>query len=215
MSPRESITECLGHASTVSTDTIESSVPQRLKSHGGDTVVCVSTLSKRLELARSQRGWSKRDLSLRAGLSDATYRNLLSRGSSGRSETVNKLASALGVSPGWLLTGEGEPFPEDAEVPEPAGAREPAAPDDELDELYPATLGERRGYKKQELRARAEYLQRHNTAAPDTVWLQIARMNSFATANTPPSIEMLVRLAEAIMAGGEPDLDPTAPRGGR
>jgi transcriptional regulator with XRE-family HTH domain len=68
----------------------------------------VETVGQRLRRARLRRGWSQADLKEQAGVSIVT----LSRIENDQLEelprpsTVRKLATALGVTPGWLFYGE-------------------------------------------------------------------------------------------------------------
>jgi transcriptional regulator with XRE-family HTH domain len=78
------------------------------------------TLMGRIRLARLKRGWSKRELAERAGMSNA-YVSLLEAGAwqTPTLASVNKLATALGVTQQWLVFGEG---------PVPVWKKEPSLP---------------------------------------------------------------------------------------
>jgi transcriptional regulator with XRE-family HTH domain len=78
------------------------------------------TLMGRVRLARIKRGWSKRELAERAGLSNA-YVSLLEAGTWQTPTLVSlvKLAKALGVTREWLVFGEG---------PDPVLTKQPSLP---------------------------------------------------------------------------------------
>lgn len=73
----------------------------------------MDTFHTRLEQLLSDAGIPQSRISLRAGLSAATVRNVLDRESPPSLATVQALAGVLGVSVGWLAAGEGDaPDPE-------------------------------------------------------------------------------------------------------
>lgn len=71
------------------------------------------TVGDRVKAARMRRALSQEQLGRETGVSEATI-NRIERGLNAqpRFVTIHKLAGALGVDPGWLLTGEGEPYPQ-------------------------------------------------------------------------------------------------------
>jgi transcriptional regulator with XRE-family HTH domain len=68
----------------------------------------MSTIADRLEEVRGKRGVSRRGLAADAGVSGGLVAQI-ERGAikSPRGETIEKLAKALNVDAGWLLTGFG------------------------------------------------------------------------------------------------------------
>jgi len=99
----------------------------------------VSTLPERLAwLLEHTRGpdgkpWSRRSLSLAAGLSASHVGQLLRErlGKRPSVDTISALAAAAGVDPQWLMTGEGSPSPttraEEAHADEAEGDQVAAA----------------------------------------------------------------------------------------
>src|SRR5580692_1750316 len=68
------------------------------------------TLTSRLERAMRDAGYNPRSLSLAAGLGITAVRDILdSRIVSPRYQTLEALARLLGVSVGWLMSGEAMP----------------------------------------------------------------------------------------------------------
>lgn len=78
------------------------------------------TLMGRVRLGRVKRGWSRRELADRAGMS-TSYVSLLESGAweTPTLPSLTKLAKALGVSVQWLAFGDG---------PDPVWTREPSLP---------------------------------------------------------------------------------------
>jgi phage repressor protein C with HTH and peptisase S24 domain len=70
----------------------------------------MDTPAKRLKLAREHRGVNQVQLASMAGVSPGTVGNIES-GTRGIEKSALRLAKALGVSPQWLATGEGEMLP--------------------------------------------------------------------------------------------------------
>ena len=68
-------------------------------------------IARRIQERMDSLELSARALLIRAGLSERHVGKILERGSGGGAEgnTLIKIASALGVSVAWLLTGEDEP----------------------------------------------------------------------------------------------------------
>lgn len=62
-----------------------------------------ATFLKRLESEMKKRGFSRASLSKAAGMNPTGIRDMIQRGSSPRIDTAMELASALGVSVGYLL----------------------------------------------------------------------------------------------------------------
>ena len=68
----------------------------------------LETLAGRLELARRLRGWSRRRLSLEAGLGEAAAAQIAGNPDANpTAATVTALAEALSVDVGWLICGKG------------------------------------------------------------------------------------------------------------
>jgi transcriptional regulator with XRE-family HTH domain len=66
------------------------------------------TVGGRLKWARDRRAWTQDDLARAAGVPILTVSRIeRGRVAMPRQSTVRKLAGALGVDAGWLLTGEG------------------------------------------------------------------------------------------------------------
>lgn len=66
------------------------------------------TLAQRLEVVLKARGWTAYEWSQRAGLSDSTVANAISRGSNGaRAATLEALAASAGIQFEWLARGRG------------------------------------------------------------------------------------------------------------
>lgn len=70
----------------------------------------MKTLGQRLEWARKVAKLSQRGLARRAGLGSQRHVGLIESGERDNPElkTLQKVADTLGVSLGWLATGEGE-----------------------------------------------------------------------------------------------------------
>jgi transcriptional regulator with XRE-family HTH domain len=87
----------------------------------------VETLGKRIVYARKRKGWSQNKLEEEAGLS----LGMVSRAEHDRraptTETVGKLATALGVRVEWLLSGTPPMEPEEPSVDDPIPNRGRAA----------------------------------------------------------------------------------------
>ena len=68
-------------------------------------------IAQRIQARMEALGLSARSLSLKAGLSERHVGKILERGSGGGAEgnTLVKIASALGVSVAWLMTGAEDP----------------------------------------------------------------------------------------------------------
>lgn len=67
----------------------------------------MATVADRITLIMNRRGLSQRDLEKAAGLSERHMSMILEREGGMHKKTRAKVAKALGVSEGWLLTGEG------------------------------------------------------------------------------------------------------------
>lgn len=91
-------------------------------------------LGQRLRECRLARGWSIRQLERRSGVSNSAI-SLIEQGArtQPRTETIRRLAEALGVSPAYLAGFHDDP------TPQPAAADEPPAPPDRVSES-PETL---------------------------------------------------------------------------
>lgn len=124
----------------------------------------VETLGDRLRKARKLRRFSARGLSCLAGLSPGHVTLIERRRGGVDAETAWKLAVTLGVSPEWLITGQGEkpvrlPLKRRVrEAPESAEAAEP---------MKPTGLDLRSGSAPRCGSAQADYIerQRHITGA--------------------------------------------------
>ena len=68
----------------------------------------MATFAERLRRARLGAGLTQMQVAVRAGTGLPTISRLETGATGPRPETVRKLADALGVSPAWLLFGEGE-----------------------------------------------------------------------------------------------------------
>ena len=68
--------------------------------------VDIAGLGSRLVSVRTERGLTKADLAEATGLSSAAILGI-ERGAEARVDTVERIAKALGVSPGWLAYGVG------------------------------------------------------------------------------------------------------------
>lgn len=79
------------------------------------TEVPRSPLAERIQKIMTDRGWKQRDLAKAAGLTQAAISRFFREPSrKGRSDTIEKIAAAGGVSVSWLATGdEGPPAPAD------------------------------------------------------------------------------------------------------
>lgn len=86
----------------------------------------MTTLAERLKLARTLKGpiWTQTHLAVAAGVSKATVA-MIESGARQSKGSIPELAKALGVRYEWLLTGDGEMYPPEAN---PA----PLTQDDEL-----------------------------------------------------------------------------------
>lgn len=88
----------------------------------------MDTFAKRLVWAREQRGLNKSQLSALLGMSTQAIWNYENRpNGGGSSETIFKLADALGVSPRWLAIGEGLADAPDKVLPPPELANQALA----------------------------------------------------------------------------------------
>lgn len=85
-----------------------------------DTATRTESVCARVRQARQKRGIGSRDLDRAAGLKEGHTAVIEGRDGDLEGDTAQRLARALRVSLVWLLSGEGEPFEADAEIP-PAG----------------------------------------------------------------------------------------------
>jgi transcriptional regulator with XRE-family HTH domain len=68
----------------------------------------MSTVGHRLKWARDRHAWTQADLAQASGVPVVTISRIESRRiDRPRQSTIRKLAGALQIDPGWLLTGEG------------------------------------------------------------------------------------------------------------
>ena len=68
----------------------------------------MTAVGERLRWARDRRAWTQEDLFRASGVQIVTISRIENRRiGRPRQSTVRRLAAALGVDPGWLLTGEG------------------------------------------------------------------------------------------------------------
>lgn len=111
---------------SASPDALKRPVPRGLKNP-----LCFK-FSVRIENACSRSGMTLKRLSLDAGLSHSMASKMCVGSNMPSLETIERLASAIGVSPGWLAYGyEGlEPFRE--RYPRPIVERSDPIPDDSL-----------------------------------------------------------------------------------
>lgn len=98
----------------------------------GQKLPLCAKLSRRIKNLRERTGISIRQISLTAGLSPATAFTIERESRLPALDTLERIASALGVSPGWLAYGyEGlEPFRE--RYPRPIVERSDPLPDESL-----------------------------------------------------------------------------------
>ena len=64
-------------------------------------------IGERIRYVRSARGWSQSHLAELAGMKKAQLSRYEVGASTPRSEVIHRIATALGVAPGWLKDGEG------------------------------------------------------------------------------------------------------------
>ncbi len=68
----------------------------------------MTTVGERLRWTRDRHAWTQEDLARASGVPIVTISRIENRRiDRPRQSTVRRLADALGVDPGWLLTGEG------------------------------------------------------------------------------------------------------------
>ncbi len=85
----------------------------------------VGAIAERIRAELDARNWTQAELCRRSGLGTSGLSMLLKRQRKPRKKTVNALAQALGVSPVWLMTGQGDKTAVPVETP-PAAPVEPA-----------------------------------------------------------------------------------------
>ena len=95
------------------------------------------TLNDRIKSALKKSGKSQRAVERDAGLANGHLSVILGRGGL-TVETAKKLSEALGVSPAWLLTGEGEAEPPAAKALPPRSLS-PISLESSLDRAFDAT----------------------------------------------------------------------------
>jgi len=113
------------------------------------------TVKDRVRVAREARGWSKNELEKRAKVA-VGYISRLEAGERGQTRgitdsTLEKLATALGVSSEWLRSGEGSMYAEERQQPVPnRRLAEQIARDGGLPEAAIATVISRPGADENE-----------------------------------------------------------------
>lgn len=172
--------------------------------HDEDTVT-TNSLANRLRKLMADRGWSARETARRAGWGEtAEVSNLLRRldaGGTARTDTLEDLARAFGVSLGELV--DGAPSSSD---PTPT-ADDPPMQDVPLPTEMPETLGQRRDYARQEAAAKKE-LARRGESVEEWVWPHVRATNNFTLENSAPGVAMLCELAKFIASFGAPSAKP-------
>lgn len=103
-------------------------------------MVLMTTITWRVAELAGRRGWGARQLAAAAGLDEKTVRNILA----GRArrvdlETIARLSSTLGVTPGALWMSRPDPLQAWASTSGAAGKGEP----DELEQMLADDRGER------------------------------------------------------------------------
>lgn len=142
-----------------------------------DILGAVDTIAARIRRALEAKGWSARELSRQAGLSESQVGNTLARldkhPDAVELSTLRKIAGPLGVSVDWLVTGR--------------------------DDLAEAALQSRRfrelsGWAQLEADARAI------VQAPEWVWQQLG--DSRPLLNNPPTAGEVADLAVYVLRHG-------------
>lgn len=168
--------------------------------------VAVDAISKRLEEIRIQRGWSGREFSQRAGVSDGQYQKLKERGAANaRSETLAAFAAAAGVSLAWLQTGAGSPSDgvEAVDPPAPADGTQ-VAPDVPLHDQAPTMMSQIPGYAALERAAR-----KLAADLDEWVWLYLRTAKPLLDSRYPITPASLETLARAIAKHATPPANST------
>lgn len=122
------------------------STVQRAKSHGLSLYPPVNSVGNKLFMSVADRitkiltekGLSQRDVERAAGMKKGHLSVILERGGGMHKDTAPRVAEALGVSLGWLLTGEGEaPAAVDARRAKPlSAALSPLPLDRVIDDVF-------------------------------------------------------------------------------
>lgn len=147
------------------------------------------TLAHRIETLLERTGWSARKLSLNAGLSASHVGTILTKSRadpdySVERKTIEAIALAAGVSPGWLLTGEGE-APSSAFDGVDVAPREPEAP---------STFGGYKNYERVEASARLLAPE-----VPDWAWDATRNAHPMWVGKDPPTAAVIADVARVIM----------------
>lgn len=154
----------------------------------------------------ADRGWSARETARRAGWGEtAEVSNLLRRldaGGTARTDTLEDLARAFGVTLGELVDGDAASGEHPA-----ATADEPSTQDVPLPSEMPETLGQRRDYARQEAAAKKR-LASEGVTIEEWVWPHVRASNNFTLENSAPGVVMLCELAKFIASFGDPSAKP-------
>ena len=141
------------------------------------TVPPVDDIAKRIRGQMGALDLSARGLSLRAGLSERHVGKILERGGGGvEVDTLMKIATALGVSVGWLLTG--------------AGAPDDATPANDAREA--PTMGRRDGFD--DALEGAKLLRPHY---PEQLWRRVAAGEPLAV--VPMTAQLVAEMADILL----------------
>jgi transcriptional regulator with XRE-family HTH domain len=172
----------VGTVVPVGTNVVKSLVPLSRGTlvAGAVRLRAVDDIAQRIRDQMERQDLSARALSLRAGLSERHVGKLLERGAgSAETETLMKIAAALGVSITWLLLGAGAP-----------DAAEPVN-----DQREGPTMGRRPGFDEALDGARLI-----RPTYPETLWQRVAAGEPLAVIPMTPQLvaemaDILLRLA--------------------
>ncbi|MDP3277265.1 MAG: helix-turn-helix transcriptional regulator [Deltaproteobacteria bacterium] len=147
----------------------------------------------RIKWILSERGWSQRELSRRAGFHTDSHlgnvlRNLTRDDDAAGLGTMRQIAAGAGVSERWLITGEGSP---DDNQALPGDDVEPALP---RSGATPATFGEFTNYLQTEKLARAL-----DPMVPEQIWLAVRETSPLWLGRNAPTAQVLVDVARLLM----------------
>ena len=84
---------------------IRENYPMKKRTGRKTTISGLDTLAGRIVAARTKRNWSQEELAVAAGCTPAAVAKI-EAGNTRNPRNMDKLAAALGESPGWLLFGE-------------------------------------------------------------------------------------------------------------
>jgi transcriptional regulator with XRE-family HTH domain len=171
------------------------SVPAR------DYTRVVDDIARRLDEAREALGWSARQFSRNAGLSEGQFQKIRDRGGAGaETETIEALASAAGLSLRWVLKGEG-PRERETEQRDPPTAEEPpqSSPDVPLTDEPFAQYQQIPGYFSMEREARDI-----DKKAEEWAWQELRVSNPLRDSRVPVTPMLLADLVRVVMRHGRP-----------